>query len=123
MCPIFKSGRREERGNYRPISILCILSKILERHVHIALYDFIMKFKLLHLAQSGFRTLHSCETALAYMTTKWAENMNKGDLSGIVLLDLRKAFDMVDHELLLRKLALYRVSDSALQWFKTYLKN
>ncbi len=121
VCLIFKSGNREETAIYRPITILCVLSKILERHVHNHLYNFLTVHKLPHLAQSGFQNFHLCETALAKMVSKWASNINKGDLTGIVLLDLRKAFDLVDHNLLLHKLSMYRISDRSLKWFKSYL--
>ncbi len=65
-------------------------------HVHNYLYNFLTVHKLLHLAQSDVRKIHSCETALAKMVSKWASNINKGNLTGIVLLDLHKAFDLVD---------------------------
>ncbi len=122
VCLIFKSGNHEETANYRSISILCVLSKIHERHIDNHLYHFLTDHKLLHLAQSGVRKFHSCETALAKMVSKWASNINKGDLTGIVLLDLYKAFDLVDHNLLLHKLSIYRISDRSLKRFKTYLK-
>ncbi len=57
------------------------------------------------------------------MASEWANHMNNGQLTGLVLLDLRKAFDMVDHDLLLRKLELYRVGGVSLQWFKSYLSD
>ncbi len=60
VCPIFKRGNHDETANYRPISILCVLSKILERHVHNHLYNFLTVHKLLHLAKSGFQNFHSC---------------------------------------------------------------
>ncbi len=123
ICPIFKSGKRENRSNYWPISILNVLSKILEKHVHIHLYQFLTTYNLLHLAQSGFRKLHSCETALAKLASKFAHNMNKGEITGIILLNLHKAFDMVDHKHLLKELALYQLSNDAVNWFEFYLTN
>ncbi len=80
-----------------------------------------MKYNLIHLAQSGLRKFHSSETALAKMVSQWSTNMIKGDLTGLILLDLHKAFDMVNHDLLLRKLKQYRVSVNALCWFTSYL--
>ncbi len=109
ICQIFKSGKRDNRSNYRPISILSVLSKILEKHVHIHLYQLLTTYNLLHLAQSGFRKLHSCETALAKLASKFASNINKGEITGIILLDLCKAFDMVDHKRLLKQLSLYKL--------------
>ncbi len=65
-----------------------------------------MKYNLIHLAQSGFRTFHSCKTALAKMVSQWPINMNKVDLTGLILLDLNTTFDIVNHDVLLRKLKL-----------------
>ncbi len=121
VCHIFKNGRSDEKSNHSPISILCVLSKILEKHVHNHLYSYLMKYNLIHLAQLGFRKCHSCETALAKMVSQWSTNMNKRDLTGLILLGLHKAFDMVNHDLLLRKLKKYTASDNVLCWFTSYL--
>ena len=121
VVPIHKSDSKQDRGNYRPISILAVLSKIIERHVHDSLYSFLTKFNLLHIAQSGFRKLFSCETALVYLTTKWAKAIDKNLMNGIVLLDLRKAFDLVNHRELIKKLELYQCTPSTMSWFKSYL--
>ncbi len=121
VCPIFKKGKRNAAPNYRPISILSVLSKIIERHVHTHLYNFLNVHNLLHLALSSFRKFHSCETALIKIVSKWTTNMNNGDLTGLVLLDLRKVFDLVDHDLLLKKVSMYRVSEQSPIWFRSYL--
>ena len=118
LYPIIKCARRDDKANYRPISIICVLSKILEKHVHCHLYHFLRKHKLTHYAQSAFRKLHSCETALAKMASQWADNMNNGDITGLVFIDLTKAFDMVNQELLMQKLAMYKFSEQTLKWFK-----
>ncbi len=118
---IFKSCKPDEKGNHSPINILCTLSKIIERYVHKHLYNYFTLNNLLHLAQSGFRKFHSCETAISKMASQWAANMNDGNLTGLVLLDLHKAFDMVDHKIPLQKLSLSRLSDMSLQWFRSYL--
>ncbi len=89
VCPIFKSGKCDDKSNYRPISILCVMSMILEKHVHNHLYDILMQYSLIHLAQSGFRRLHSCETTLAKMVSQWSTSTNKGNWTGLVLLDLQ----------------------------------
>ncbi len=98
VCPIFKSGKYDERTNYKPISMLCVLSKILEEHIHNKLYAFLTQYNLIHLAQSGFRKFHFCETALTKLASQCAANMDRGDLTGLVLLDLCKAFDMVNND-------------------------
>ncbi len=83
------------------------------------MYNFLTVHKLLHLAQLGFPKFHSCETALAKIVSKWASNISKGDLTGIVLLDLHKTFDLVEHNVLqfliifavlLHKLSMYIIS-------------
>ena len=78
---------------------------------------------LLHRTQSGFRSKHSCETALVHMIDSWLNAMDNGELVGIVLVDFKKAFDLVDHQILLSKLKLYGISSKALMWFDTYLTN
>ncbi len=93
---IHKVGNKSECNNCRPITILCTLSKRLERHVHDSFYKFLKNNGLLYLTQSGFRALHSCETVLTKIIDKWTSNMEKGLLNGVVLLDLRKAFDLAD---------------------------
>ena len=122
VTPIHKAGNKSECNNFRPITILCTLSKLLERHVHDAFYNFLQTHSLLYIAQSGFRALHSCETALTKIVDNWTSNMEKGLLNGVVLLDLRKAFDLVDTDVLLAKLSIYQCDNTTLNWFKSYLQ-
>ena len=121
--PIHKKGPKDKVENYRPISILSIVSKILERHVHDALSKYVEENELLTQSQSGFRKLHSCHTALTHMTNKWYKNINEGKLIGAVFLDLSKAFDLVPHDILLSKLLQFHCSNSSIRWFQSYLKN
>ena len=107
-------------GNYRPISVLPILSKIFEKHVATHLYLYLSKYKLLHESQSGFRCKHSCHTALTNLIDRWLKYMDDGNLIGTVL-DLKKAFDMVDHNLLCKKLQYYKISTDSMKWFESYL--
>ena len=123
VTPLHKKGPTDCMGNFRPISILCTLSKILERHVHNHLYNYLMTENLLHPSQSGFRPNHSCETALAHMTDAWINALDKGNMVGTLFIDLRKAFDSVDHSLLLKKLSIYGCSEPSMEWFKSYLTN
>lgn len=120
---LHKKGAKDLMDNYRPISVLCIVSKILERHVHKHMYSYLMSNNLLHPSQSGFRSNHSCSTALTNMTEKWLSALDKGDLVGIVLVDLKKAFDSVNHQMLLQKLKIYGCSSVTLEWFKSYLSD
>ena len=109
VVPFHKNGPQEEVNNYRPISILPVMSKILEKHVHDSLYSFLHEFDLLHKTQSGFRSQHSCETALIHMIDNWLNAIDNGKMIGIVLVDFKKAFDLVDHKILLSKLLKYMV--------------
>ena len=104
VTPIFKSGVPTDVTNYCPISVLPILSKIAERHVHNALYSFLCENDLIYIRQSGFRSKHSTETALIKIIDDLLFNLDNDRVSGMVLVDYRKAFDMIDHTLLLKKL-------------------
>ena len=121
--PIFKSGDKYNVNNYRPISILPTLSKIIEKWIEKNLMLYLDKHTLLHKNQSGFRKNHSTESALILMTNTWLKAINNGKLVGCAMIDFRKAFDLVDHELLLQKLRIYKFSESTLLWFKSYLNN
>ena len=121
VTPVYKNGSHEEVNNYRPISILPVMSKVLEKHVHDSLSEFLGEFDLLHKTQSGFRSQHSCETALVNMIDSWLDAIDKGKMIGVVLVDFKKAFDLVDHNILLDKLSVYGIKGEALRWFNTYL--
>ena len=121
--PIFKTGDKDNVNNYRPISILPTLSKIIEKWTATKLMSYLDKYKLLHKNQSGFRKNHSTESALILMTDTWLKAINEGKLVGCAMIDFRKAFDLVDHNLLLNKLRIYRFNYLSLSWFKSYLSN
>jgi retron-type reverse transcriptase len=123
VTPIFKGGDLTDRSCYRPISVLPLLSKVLERHVSEKLYSYLTVNQLISNNQSGFRKNHSCQSLLIKLTDFLLHNMDQGKFSGLTMLDLRKAFDLVDHSLLLQKLHLYGLDDQALSWFTSYLKD
>ena len=123
VVPIYKSGNTNDASNYRPISVLPVLSKVLERHVYDHYYSYLTKHKMLLDQQSGFRKHHSCQTVLTKLTDYFIENMDRGNLSGMVLIDLRKAFDLVDHDLLLAKVSMYGCTTMSHMWFTSYLRD
>ena len=103
------------------ISILPVISKPLERHVARSYLDYLTSNTLLHSKQSAYRPYHSCETALLSLTDNWLRAMDSKELVGAVLLDLSKAFDLVDHSLLLSKISMYHTDNTYLRWFESYL--
>ena len=114
---LFKSGDRTNATNYRPISILPTLSKILERVIHSQLYEHLASNNLLSNKQLGFRPKRSTATALTGFADEILLNMERGNICGAVFLDLTKAFDTVDHGILMSKLSSVGVSPRSLEWF------
>lgn len=123
VTPIHKKGQKDDKNNYRPISILSVLSKVIERHVSNSLCNYLQDNNLIHDQQSGFRKQHSCQTALTKLVDDWLYAIDNGDIVGTVLLDLTKAFDLVNHDILLSKLSMYKFNSNSLSWFKSYLNN
>ena len=104
--------------NYRPISILPTVSKLLERAVHHQLYQYLREHNILSPFQCGFRKCHSTEFAALSLADTIRRNMDQGMLTSAVFIDFRKAFDTVNHDLLLQKLFYMGVLDKELAWFK-----
>ena len=123
VIPIPKVKDASTPSDHRPISVLPILSKPLERHIHTHLLKFLEHNKLLISLQSGFRPKHSCHTALTHMIEKWLNAVHKKELTGAIFLDLKKAFDMVNHHILLKKLSAYNISPAVVSFFASYLSN
>lgn len=123
VTPVFKSGKRSEENNYRPISVLPLISKIMERSIQVQLVAFLTENNVLSTYQSGFRKKHSTETAVIYLVDHILEHMDKQEITGAVFIDLKKAFDLVDHECLLYKLEHYGIRGQSLDWFRNYLTN
>ena len=123
VTPIFKKGDKSKPENYRPISILPTLSKIYERHIASQIHEFFLSKNLFYKEQSGFRKFHSCQTALTKLTDDWLKEMDDGNITGVTLLDFRKAFDLVNHNILLEKLQLYNFDHQSVNWVRSYLQN
>ena len=123
VAPIFKSGQPDDRSNYRPISVLPVLARVFEKFIHNQLYDYLDRNKHLFSNQSGFRALHSVVTCLLNNTDDWYVNMDDGRYTASIFIDLKKAFDTVDHDILLAKLRKYGVENLEHSWFTSYLSN
>ena len=99
------------------------MSKILEKTVHKQLENYLRSEKLLYDYQSGFRNSYSTDSCLTQLTDQIRFDMDKGNYTGMVMIDLQKAFDTVDHEILLNKLKAIGLDDLSTSWFSSYLKN
>ena len=121
VLPLHKKEDKLERKNYRPVAILSPLSKVLEKIVYEHLYDYFTVNKLFHQNLHGYRKNRSTQTALLQMYDRWVRAASDGQVSGVVLLDLSAAFDLVDPALLLQKLRAYGVEDDMICWMESYL--
>ena len=123
VTPVFKKGVKSNLNNYRPISVIPVVSKVFEKIVYDQLYQYLNDNQLLSSCQSGFRSLHSTLTALLEATNSWSVNIDNGFLNGVVFIDLKKAFDTIDHEIILRKLSYFGADQATAKWFQSYLSN
>ena len=101
--PLFKKGSKTDPQNYRPISLLSILSKIIEWIIHDQTQEVLSKNKILYRFQSGFRKNYLPNTCLGHLTDKVTTGIDKGLFTGMILIDLQKAFDTTDHQILIKK--------------------
>ena len=121
IVPLYKKGKRTCVGNYRPVSILPVLSKVIERVIYNQVEAYSREY--IYELQSGFRTSYSTDTCLLYLNEYIKNEIDKGNQVGMLLLDLQKAFDTVQHTILLRKLKALGMSDHTVRWFESYLSN
>ena len=123
VVPLFKKNDKTEVGNYRPVSILTIISKVFEIVVYDQVESYLGQKKLLYKFQSGFRSRYSTDTCLTHLTDFIKFQKDQGHFVGMVLLDLQKAFDTVDHGILLMKLKALGLSQDVSRWFQSYLSD
>ena len=121
VAPIFRSGQTNDRSSYGPTLVLPFASRVFEKLIYNQLYDYLDTSKLLFSKESGFRFLHSVLTCQPKCTNDWYLDMDKGQYTVMIFVNLKKAFDNVNHEILLKKLEKYCVIGSENAWFASYL--
>lgn len=122
VTPVYKGkGASDEPSNYRPISVVPHVAKLLEKCIQTQLLDYLDEHKLITCDQSAFRKYHSTQTAVHKMVDDFLDNINEGYINGACFFDLAKCFDTIDHEILLSKLERYGIRGKALNWFTDYL--
>jgi hypothetical protein len=122
VIPLEKSRGNSDLINFRPISLLSVLSKPLEKHIHKYLLQFLENYNLFYTLQSGFRKFHSCHTALVNLCDTWLSAINNSEMTAAIFLDFRKAFDLVDHAILLEKLSYYVNNSSTVALVSSFLR-
>ncbi|CAI2738740.1 unnamed protein product [Dicrocoelium dendriticum] len=121
ITPIFKGGSRSDPANYRPVTLLPVLAKVMEAVVAEALMDYLEKCNILVVEQHGFRQHRSCTTNLLIARGSWTEVADDGVGVDVIYLDFSKAFDRLDHRILLQRLQSYGIGDPVLGWIGNFL--
>ena len=112
IVPVHKKGDINNCANYRPISLLSSLCKPLEKHISRHMNIHFARHNLFHTNQSGFRSQHSCQTALIRANEYWLYSINSNKINGSLFIDFKQAFDTIKHTILAKKLSYYYLSDS-----------
>ena len=123
IIPLHKKNEFTDPNNYRPVALLAIFSKILEKAVFLQVINYMENNNLLHPSHHGFRKNHNTTTALLEMCDNWLEAFDENKITATVMLDLSAAFDVVDTSILLDKLKLYGFQENVVVWLKSYLTN
>ena len=123
VIPLYKSRERYMVNNYRPISLLVTISKVLEKIVYSRTYNFLCNTNRLYQSQYGFRKGHSCENAICELVGTIAKNREEKKHTLGIFIDLSKAFDTLNHDMLLQKMFKYGIRGITLDWFRSYLND
>ena len=121
VIPLHKKNEVTYPMNYRPVALLPIISKIVERVVYLQLSEYLEENDLLHPSHHGFRSKHNTSTALLHMVDTWMEALENDEISAVIMLDMSAAFDTIQHDILVSKMKLYGLENCALSWVKSYL--
>jgi hypothetical protein len=114
-------GDQNEEGNYRPISVVSHIGKLMEKQVHSQFIVYLESHDFISKDQSAYLKGHSTTTCLHKVVDDWLEAMNEGQVISVCFLDIQKCFDTINHEILLAKLSYYGIEGNEMQWFKSYL--
>ena len=123
ISPLYKSKLENDTNNYRPISLLLTISKVLEKIVYKRTYSFMENSGRIYNSQYGFRSQHSCESTVSELVSEITKGFQNGFYTAALFLDLSKAFDTLEHKVLLMKLEKYGIRGNCLEWFRSYLSN
>ena len=123
VTPIYKKGPKSDPGNYRPISVLPIIGKVFEKIVNDRLVDFLEFNNILYKHQYGFRKKYSTKLSLIDLVNTLMTSLDEGKITLGIFIDFKKAFDTINHNILLQKMSHYGVRGITLQWFANYLSN
>ena len=123
IIPLFKGGNKSSVSNYRPVSLLPLPGKLLEKIVHRGITNYLESNKILSNNQSGFRKNYSTTKSIVDLNDIIFENMNNSLITAAVFIDLRKAFDTVDHAILLKKIEKMGIKENLFSWCVNYLSN
>ena len=123
VTPLYKKGSKDDPGNYRPISVLPVIGKVFEKLVNVRVMDFLESQQILYKHQYGFRKKFSTKLSLINLSNALMKSIDEGKITLGIFIDFQKAFDTINHIILIRKLAHYGVCGVVLKWFQSYLNN
>ena len=124
VTPIYKGkGEKSDPCNYRPISVISHIAKVFEKVVQLQMMSYLIENNFISIDQSAYRKHHNTQTCLHRVVDDWLENVGDNLLTGVCLLDIKKCFDSINHELLLYKLDCYGIRENESRFFSSYLSN